>query len=301
MIHMKQIKLAVHEALYAVLGSAFYEKCMVFKTLGYWPDFKAPQSFNEKVCTYKLFRAPPDAYIIADKVRVRNVVEQQIGPQYLTKLYYAGHNPDEISWPSLPQTFVAKGNHGSGDDYMMMVDDKRDLDEAIFKKSMHRILKQRFGKTLNEHWYLGIEPQIMIEERLQCAGHQVPPDYKFFVFNGKVAMVFVATGRYGTLGLSFYTPEWDKLDFSINYPIGPDIPKPENLRRMIDLAEKLAAPYEALRVDLYCLDDDRIVFGELTLAHGSGRYPFVPDKSYDFAAGRFWNIPDQEKSAIIGV
>jgi len=282
------IKTFLHSVLYYGLGKVLYEKIVFFYSLGYWPNFANPQSFNEKTCAYKLFRVPSNAYRLADKVTVRDIVAQCIGSEYLNEVYYTGDNPDEIDWSLLPTSFVAKGNQGSGDDYFMLVEDKNKVDEQAFKKHMHGILKLRFGKLLNEHWYLQIKPQIIIEKRLISKGYAVPPDYKFFVFNGKVRMIFVASGRYENLGLTFYSPEWKKLDFSIRYPIGPDIPKPKNLQAMIELAEKFGPFCEAVRVDFYNLDDEKIVFGELTFAHGSGRYRFIPDRKYDFLAGTYW-------------
>ncbi|MBY0429217.1 MAG: hypothetical protein K2Q32_08360 [Alphaproteobacteria bacterium] len=278
----------MNNVLYVCVGRVLYEKILFHRHVGYWPNLANPKSFNEKTCAYKLFNSPRDAHLIADKVAVRELVAQRIGGEYLNDIYFAGDSPDAIDWKSLPNSFVAKGNHGSGDDYFILVDDKLKTDESDFKKRLEKILKLRFGYTLNEQWYLQIKPQILIEKRLTATGHSIPPDYKFFVFNGKVKLILVATGRYGDIGLSFYNPQWKRYDFSICYPMGLDIAKPNNLQAMIEIAEKLGQPYEFVRVDLYNLDNDKIVFGELTLAHGSGRYPFIPDKSADFMVGTFW-------------
>lgn len=54
---------------------------------------------------------------------------------------------------------------------------------------------------------------------------------------------------------------------------------------MLEIAETLAEDLDYVRVDLYCVNDSRIVFGELTLA--PGRRPFEP-RDYDWKFGAYW-------------
>jgi hypothetical protein len=58
---------------------------------------------------------------------------------------------------------------------------------------------------------------------------------------------------------------------------------------MIDLAQRLAAGTDFVRVDLYQLAD-RIVFGELTNYPAGGDSPFQPE-SFNTVFGAPWTVP----------
>ena len=67
-----------------------------------------------------------------------------------------------------------------------------------------------------------------------------------------------------------------------------DDSKPENGDELITVAEKLAAPFEFVRVDLYDVDG-KIVFSELTFHSGGGLITFSPE-SYDREFGKFLGL-----------
>jgi hypothetical protein len=54
------------------------------------------------------------------------------------------------------------------------------------------------------------------------------------------------------------------------------IPKPDNLQYMLEVAQKLSAPFPVVRVDLYNLAG-RIVFGEMTFTSLGGLMNFYTD------------------------
>ena len=64
------------------------------------------------------------------------------------------------------------------------------------------------------------------------------------------------------------------------------IPKPQNLAEMLAVAQKLAAPFPFVRVDLYNLVE-RIVFSELTFTPVADRAPVVP-RAWDKKLGDLW-------------
>jgi len=63
---------------------------------------------------------------------------------------------------------------------------------------------------------------------------------------------------------------------------------------MREVAETLAAGFDFLRVDLYCVRDERVVFGELTFAPGAGWNQLRP-KPGALYMGSFWEIPWQTR------
>ena len=84
-----------------------------------------------------------------------------------------------------------------------------------------------------------------------------------------------------------YDPTWRRQPWGTGYPEGPDVPRPSSPDDMLVLAERLAADFDFVRVDLYCLNDRDTVFGEMTLAPGAGLHAFYPS-GYDRRIGDLW-------------
>ena len=61
-----------------------------------------------------------------------------------------------------------------------------------------------------------------------------------------------------------------------------DIPKPENLDKMLDIACTLSQGYPCVRVDLYSLNDGSIKFGEMTFTTESGISRWHPESANEY-------------------
>ena len=138
-----------------------------------------------------------------------------------------------------------------------------------------------------EYWYSKIPPQILVEERLHGVSFDIPRDYKFYVFHGHVEYVHVDIDRYGEHKRNFYDRDWDMKTFELEYPLGPMISQPRTLDHMINVAETLGAKFDFIRIDLYDIRNRGVVFGEMTIAPGSGCERFKPE-SYDHLFGSYW-------------
>jgi hypothetical protein len=73
---------------------------------------------------------------------------------------------------------------------------------------------------------------------------------------------------------------WRKADFII--------PRPDNFDEMVALAEKLAAPFPFVRVDLYQIDG-KILFNEMTFTPAKGTL-ILDDDQVDFQMGAWLDI-----------
>ena len=64
---------------------------------------------------------------------------------------------------------------------------------------------------------------------------------------------------------------WEPMRQYLDYPGAKykNVPRPENLEKMIEIAEKIAQGFLQVRVDLYNVKG-KIYFGELTLTSGNG-------------------------------
>ena len=105
-------------------------------------------------------------------------------------------------------------------------------------------------------------------------------DYKFFCFNGKVKCFKIDFGRFVEHHANYYSPEGKLLPFG-EKAFEPDSNHieimPENLNKMISIAEQLSNGFKFLRVDLYNIKG-KIYFGELTFYPASGMGAFVPNE-----------------------
>jgi len=71
---------------------------------------------------------------------------------------------------------------------------------------------------------------------------------------------------------AFYDTKWNKLRYESEFRRNDnEIPKPENLDELIELAQKLAKGFPMVRVDFYRQNDGSIYFGEMTFTPASGK------------------------------
>ena len=71
------------------------------------------------------------------------------------------------------------------------------------------------------------------------------------------------------------------------------LPKPEHFEEMKSIAERLAAPFPFVRVDLYDIRG-KIYFGEMTFFPGSGFWHITPE-TYDETFGAWLTLPEQSR------
>ncbi len=152
-------------------------------------------------------------------------------------------------------------------------------------------MSQLYGQGPNREWVYGRVPRrIIVEELLEGPDGGIPDDLKFFVFHGRCRYIQLDSGRFGRRTQDFFLPDWRHLPLSGGPAwADPEPSAPERLDEMIDLAERLAADTDFVRVDLYDLGD-RIVFGELTSYPAGGESPFDPER-YNAEFGSWWTVP----------
>lgn len=246
-------------------------------------NWENPKDLNEKI-HWMLHNTDTSLWTkCADKYRVRDYVEEKGCGQYLVDLYGKWENPNEIDFSSLPNQFVLKANNGCGT--VMVVKDKNTLNERKVRKLLHRWLKRPFGYMGGQLHYLNIPQCIIAEELLEEKGEQkaLSPssliDYKIWCINRQPECILVIFGREGkSYFRQVYDLDWNKMDNVMNMQsnghfdyMDIDVPKPECLSEMMEIAKKLSAPFKEVRVDLYVVNN-RPYFGELTFTAGMGSF-----------------------------
>lgn len=242
-----------------------------------WPHFEHPKDLNEKINYLKFYGDTSKWPMLTDKYAVRKYIESIGLGDTLVKLYGKWDSVEDIDWDSLPDKFVMKCNNGSGD--VLICKDKAKLDIEATKRYFDKMLHRKFGVVSAEPHYALIKPCIIAEELLdsstQPCGSSSLVDYKIWCFNGKPHSVWCCYNRkqyYTNVGV--YDLDWqyhpESSVFTKHYKkSGELLPKPVNLDKMLEIAQKLSAGFPVLRVDLYDMNG-HIYFGELTFTSQSG-------------------------------
>ena len=275
-----------------LFSDKIYLKCLYRIRMGYWPNFKNPQTFNEKLQWLKLYNRNPEYTVMADKVKVKEWVAKRIGEEYLIPTLGVWDNPDDIDFDTLPNQFVLKCNHNSGRG-MYICKDKSKMDVDAVKKELRKGLSENYFLHGREWPYKNIPRKILAEKYMEDKNSTDGlKDYKLMCFDGKVYCSFVCSDRYSDEGLkvTFYDREWKRLPFERHYPSAKDdINMPVQYYNMVKLAEKLSKGIPFVRADFYEING-RLYFGELTFYPGSGMEEFSPEL-WDERLGKLIKTP----------
>lgn len=254
---------------------------------------KNPHTLNEKILFLSLKTDTTLWTRCADKYEVRDYVKECGLEDILIPLVGVWENATDINFDKLPDEFVLKATHGSGD--IKVVTDKTKLDIPKIVAEFEDDLKHQYGALESGHHYMRIHPRMIAEELI----HNDPEtakisssiiDYKIWCFNGKVHWLWACANRdEHTTEVMTYDTDWNAHpEYSIfenDYRHGEILPKPKNLERMIKVAEKLAKPFPCVRVDLYNIDG-KIYFGELTFTSYGGLQDFYTDEFQKLAGSK---------------
>lgn len=239
-------------------------------------NLKTPKNLIEKII-WMQFHSDTSLWTeCADKFRVRSYVKRKGLEKILPKLFGQWDKADDIDFDSLPQKFVLKTNNSCGQ--ILIVRDKRNLNIEDVKKKLNQWIKMRYGYHNAQLHYLRIKPCIIAEELLEdksLSSEENLIDYKIWCFNGIPESIMAIYGRSTKQHyISMYNLNWENIsttalnDRSQTYG-NSDIPKPQNLEKMIEYAKILSEGFPEVRVDFYNIEGN-IFFGEMTFTAGYG-------------------------------
>ena len=279
-----------YKILKYILSLNIYIKVKSLLRIGYIPNIKVARTFNEKILYKKLNINIEELSLYADKYQVRKILEDKGYEKILNKLYYQVENISNFDFKALPNSFVMKANHGSG--MIKIVKDKNYIGETEIKIVAEKWLKTKYNKSVGgtEFHYDSIKPRILFEKLLENKDGSPLLDYKFYCFNGKVEFIDIVDNSNGIPLMYVYDKKWQQLPFALyNKFLKGNFQKPERLNEMIQIAENLSSEFDFVRIDLYLIDNENIVFGEYTFFPGGGMLRFCPIK-YDKIYGQKLNI-----------
>lgn len=246
-----------------------------------WIDWKNPRTIDEKIQYLKFYGDSSMWPQLADKYAVREYVRQKGLEHILVPLLGRWEKTEDIDWSSLPNQFVMKTNHGSGD--ALICKDKSQLDTKYWTRFFTAQLKQKFGQTMGEPHYDKITPCIIAEQYLDSTKQQIvsssPIDYKIWCFDGQPAYIWACYNRtkHGCV-VGLYDLDWNFLpnySVSLEHYVLADkpIPCPHHLQEMLRYAAELTKGFSVVRMDMYEIDD-KVYFGEMTFTPASGSNTF---------------------------
>ena len=285
--------------LYNILSDKIYLKLKYWLITGRKLNLESPQGFCEKLQWLKLNNRNPLYTKLVDKYEVREYVINIIGKQYLVPLLGVWSSPEDIDFEKLPNKFVLKCNHNSGEG-MCICYDKSKIDIHEVKRRLNKAIKKGYYMR-NRQWpYKNVERKIICEKYMNdenilkvsnCNINEGLIDYKFYCFNGEPKFLYVSCAciENGTKHdrLSFYNLDWSKAKFyRKDHPeFDADNLKPDNLKEMIEVSKKLSKDIPFVRVDLYNINN-HIYFSELTFSPGGGYGMFYPEE-YEILIGNY--------------
>mgnify|MGYP003295969133 CR=1 FL=1 len=284
-ILLKVMAMRFFERFPKLISDEKHAKLLFWIMFGYVPDLQNPKTMNEYICATKVSDEKLDYWRYTDKYEVRKYVADTVGEGYLNKLVGIFDSFAEIDFEALPEAFAMKATHGSS--YNVIVPDKSKLDVAAAEKKFNKWLKENFYYKDREKNYKNITPRIMCDAFLSPKDGQLE-EYKLFCFRGKVGFIQHNKQIGGSRYDNIFDHNWQLMPVKYGYDGFPDDAAPENAAELVCLAEKLAAPFPFVRVDLYNVDG-RIVFSELTFHSGGGLIPFQP-KEYDRKFGKLLGL-----------
>ncbi|MBQ8424274.1 MAG: hypothetical protein IJY36_08505 [Coprobacter sp.] len=263
------------------INKRLYYHLRYFAVRKKFAHLKSPQDLSEYLLGEML---KPDFQQYADytdKVKVRDYVKSIGLDAILPTIYGVWENADDIDFSQLPDSFVLKTNHGCG--HHIFCTDKNKLDIPAAKKKLNKLLSKKYSPR--EPHYQHISPRVYAEEFMHSASnYSLPIDYKIFCTKGQPLGILVCSERNPLSGhckLNTYDVKWNTTDWLIKEKSAVEIPRPKHLTEMLEIAKKLSAKFDFVRVDLYEIND-KIVFGELTFSPHAGFMTCFSDESLKY-------------------
>ena len=261
-----------------------------YKRTGYFPNFKHPRSFNEKINWMKLNYYNPTEKNIIDKYEFKNYIKEQLGEGYTIPLIGLYEDVNDIDFDELPDRFVIKTTTNGGAQGVIVVTNKNRLKINKTKYKLNNLLQEWNScyYTILDAGYKDIKPRIIIEEYMPIREGKAL-EYKMFCFHGEVKFCLIECDYFGkNPKRAFYDKDFNEMPFKIGSMPKVKVKKPETYNEMIRIAEKLSAGFPFVRVDFYDING-RVYVGEMTFTSGGGYSKFTP-LEWDFRLGEYLDL-----------
>ena len=253
----------------------------------------------------------------ADKVEAKRYVARVVGPEYAVPMLAVFDDADSIDAEGLPDEFAIKVSHASKGVVLVRHDAPREerlpepgspLERYSVRPEAFDVARARgvfagwlavpFGTRDAEWAYSVHRPRIVVEPMLRTTSGEPIRDVRCFVMNGRVVLVNVIEERPEGRFWTRYLPDGTHLahvrakSYIDTYDRSPPRPSPlpASLDEMMDVAQRVAAETDFLRVDMLDMGD-RFLVGELTNYPAAGMETIKP-ASFSRWFGSQWTLPE---------
>ncbi len=252
------------------------------------PRLLRPTRYTEKIQWRKLFDLNPAYPVLSDKWAAREFIAGRVGREMLIPVLWLGDDPDAVPLDTLDPPYVIKATHASG--HVLRVRNRADLDVTAARAMFRTWLGYCHATQWDEPGYRPVPRRLIVERMLQEVDGGPPLERKLFVFGGRVRFVLsVVVDHEGKRQATMYDLDWNPQVWRTDVPLidGP-LPRPQDLPKLIEVAERLGHGFDHVRVDLYeCRG--RILAGELTLYSWTGLITLDPGDG-DHKLGACWKL-----------
>lgn len=262
------------------------------KITGTHSDLRNPLTLSEKICYRLVFDHNSFYTLLADKLAVREYVQQRTSRVKTVPLIGIYHRVDDIDFDTLPAQFVLKCNHDSGSSVICT-----DRNTFNFSKASNKLklsLKKNMYYTTREWQYKNIKPVILCESYIDLFSGKdkstTPEIVRIHCFHGVACFIEADfTDNSGNEFINVYDRSWTLQPFQMEHPNTPEpVPEPESFYNAITGAQELAKEIDYCRVDLM-LKGKEIYFSEITLSPRRGKLKITP-ACWDAKLGEMWDL-----------
>ena len=196
-----------------VKNDVFYLKVLYFFAMRKSLALRTPKTYNEKLQWLKLYAYKKEYSDMVDKVKAKEFAAKVIGQQYIIPTLGVWKSADDIDFSSLPDRFVLKCNHNSGNG-MYICKDKSKMNENEVREGLRKGLEEDYFLPGRDKPYRDVQRRILAEVYMEDSKTKELRDYKFFCFDGMPYCAYVATGHFeeGGSSISFYDIDWNFID-----------------------------------------------------------------------------------------
>ena len=241
-----------------------------------------PRTLNEKVTWMAVYTDTSKWTEYTDKYEVRKHIAKLGLKDLLTECYGVWDHAEDIDFDKLPEKFVLKCTHDCGS--TIIIRDKGKMNKREVVDFLNKHIAVRYGYASCEPHYTLIKPRVMAESLIEMDNSETfssetTVDHKIRCIDGKAQYDMVCYDRkldsgsggsktvYDLYDIHTWTPMRQNLaDPDVEYK---EVPRPENLEKMIEIAEQIGQGFPQVRVDLYNVKG-KIYFGEMTFTAFSG-------------------------------
>ena len=253
-----------------------------------------PKYFDEKIWWLKLNNRDPLLTVCSDKYAVREYVKEAGCEDILVELIGVYDKAQDIRFEDIKDEAIIKCTSGSGEN--VFHNPQQRSNHKMIIRRMKYALRNNPYKLSREWNYKNIKSKVIVEKVLRDKDGRLPVDYKFMCFGGEPKLLFLDIGLIDDNNV--YNHQYPRNIYDMDFNLMPfketrdnyqgEVKKPDNWKKMIEVARKLSKPFQFCRVDLYNVDG-KVYFGEITFYHGGGCNNIQPEE-WDLRLGSWIDI-----------